>query len=406
MTIKLNRIEENKIIFVLINLIVGAVFFVFNVLTPLIGDDISYSYIGAAGLGSLDRPITCFADVITSQKAQYMTWGGRSIINVINQSFLLTDKMVFNIANTLVFVLMVLMVYRLANRKKISNSFLLIEYILLWIAIPGVGSTLFYQTISVNYLWGTTIVLGFLFPYIRLFEAQDDLPQVDINKSKASSVLMTIAMLPLGVIAGWTIEAGASMMLAGIGIVGIYQIVKKQSIKVWEITGLVGALGGFALLILAPGNYVRAQRVASHGGLITELGYRLARETYYMLLDMGIVLFVAILLFFLVRDKLSFKQMITKYKVATIMFVLAIIGVYVMTATGAYAERVITTPIVFMLVAVGYLFKDFNICKNRAVISVICIAGCVFVCLQAAVGMYKIRGGGNLLNIRTEYTDN
>lgn len=77
------------------------------------------------------------------------------------------DKMYFNTANAVVFVVFVLLIYYMAMNKKVSNSFLILEYALLLCAIPHPMETIVWQTSSANYLWGSTLILAFLLPYYR-----------------------------------------------------------------------------------------------------------------------------------------------------------------------------------------------------------------------------------------------
>lgn len=52
------------------------------------------------------------------------------------------DKMYFNIANAVVFIVFVLLIYYMAMNKKVSNSFLILEYALLLCGKRTISSTL------------------------------------------------------------------------------------------------------------------------------------------------------------------------------------------------------------------------------------------------------------------------
>ena len=281
----IDKLEKSKIVFVLINVCVAGFFLLLNILTPLFGDDFMYQNI----FGTQNR-VTSFEDIIQSQITHYNTWGGRFVVHVIDQFFLMYDKLVFNIANTVVFIIFSLLIYYNVYKKEISNTFLLLIYTALWFSIPGVGYSIIWQTMSCNYLWGSAIILAFFTPYFS-----------ELNQSKKYSniwnVVITILMFLLGIIAGWTIEAGGAMLLFGIVIVLILQK-RKKNMAFWEYSGFVGALIGYSVLIVAPGNYVRSAQVATENGhesFLVELVYRIARETYYMFVNMNELLFLFIL---------------------------------------------------------------------------------------------------------------
>ena len=81
------------------------------------------------------------------------------------------------------------------------------------------------------------------------------------------------------------------------------------------------------------------------------------------------------------------------------------IGVYAMTAAAGYAERVLVTPIAYMTIAVGILYKDINKEKNRKIIVCFVVFGLFLVCLQAAPAIYQMRNGDMLLHIKTVLTN-
>lgn len=77
----------------------------------------------------------------------------------------------------------------------------------------------------------------------------------------------------------------------------------------------------------------------------------------------------------------------------------------VMTASAGYAERVLVTPIAYMIIAGGLLYKHINKESNRRVIVCVVCFGVFLMCLQAAPAIYQMRGGDSLLHIRTILTN-
>lgn len=396
---KLDRLEKSKALFVLVNGVCGIYFFLLNYFTPLAGDDFQYQNI----FGSQER-IGSLADIVQSQWKHYFTWGGRSVVHTIDQFFLMYDKMAFNIANTIVFLLFVLLIYKCVYPNGISNSFLALEYIALWFCIPGVGTSIVWQTMSCNYLWGSTMVLALFLPYRFLLNSDSRAGQA--SQPLWKNILLAVLMLPAGLLAGWSIEAGGAMLLAGIVLILFWQKRGSRRIAAWEITGLLGALAGYALLILAPGNYARAEYVNAnfgHGNIVVELAYRIARESYYMIIHMGVLLFAAVLLCVLLRKGKTVKEFAAQHGTALFLLGISLLGVYAMTAAAGYAERVLVTPIAFALMACGCLYRVWAEKADRAAVACLICFGCLMMAVQGAAGLYKMRGGDKIMNIRTEY---
>lgn len=340
----IKKVDQSKTVFIVINMVQSLVFLWLNIITPLSGDDLIYQTIYGTG-----TRIRSFHDIIQSQINHYRMWGGRSVVHFIDQAFMLVDKSWFNIANTIVFLLFALLIYYYSQEKKVSNSFLLLDYIFLWCTIPSPINTIVWQTSSVNYLWGSTFILLYLLPYYKSWEA----PGV---KSKSfSSLLQAIIMFIFGILCGWTIEAGAVMLMTFIFVTLIYQIKKKKFIHGWKITGFIGSLVEFCILIFAPGNFNRANvvnQMTPDRSLFGELFFRIARETYYMLIHMW-PLFVVLTILVIYNIKRKTGKTFGKM----LLFVcIAFVGVYAMTASPAYAERVLITPIAFTVIGIGNIY--------------------------------------------------
>ena len=88
-----------------------ALFFIRNLMLPMVSDDIPYAFIWDGtdkgnlldGVGPRER-IDSFDDIIKSQYSHYMTWGGRIIGIGLTQLFAWEGKGLFNVLNTLVFI--------------------------------------------------------------------------------------------------------------------------------------------------------------------------------------------------------------------------------------------------------------------------------------------------------------
>ena len=185
--------------------------FIFNVLTPMMTDDLFYSKTvsEASGIGEL------FAQEYT----QYMTWTGRSVCHMILRFFLLTDKMVFNVANSLVFVLLTLLIYwNVEHKKKYDIPVYLLINLLLWMFGVVFRQTVLWETGACNYLWGSAIIMSFVTLYRYGLKRESASGQQSGLKHPA---LWAVFLPVLGVLAGWCNEnssgGGLLMVLLCLG---------------------------------------------------------------------------------------------------------------------------------------------------------------------------------------------
>ena len=159
------NIDKNKRIAML--LCTYLIMVVLNFLTPLIADDIEYMY-----------KTTDFSTILQDEYHQYMTWTGRSVVHIIARVFLLMPKMVFNLVNPLIYVLLTILIYKITTKDKTefhAFKYLMIN-VVIWLFIPTFGQTILWETGAANYLWEGIIITSVLFIYHRYCYADRLLP--------------------------------------------------------------------------------------------------------------------------------------------------------------------------------------------------------------------------------------
>ncbi|MBQ7453586.1 MAG: hypothetical protein IJS69_00810 [Selenomonadaceae bacterium] len=162
-------------------------FFVRTTLLPLAHDDFCYAFIwdGEHGgnlspmeIGSPEveyrQRVESFSDIIQSQWSHYFTWGGRVLAHTLIQFFLWIGKPYFNIANTVVFILLILVIINLANTwLKISRFALVWIFLCLNLFAAWSVNTMFWLTGACNYLWMSFFQLFFLTPYVKALRSHE-----------------------------------------------------------------------------------------------------------------------------------------------------------------------------------------------------------------------------------------
>lgn len=194
-----------------------------------------------------------FMDILHREYIQYMTWTGRTVAHLIARTFLAMPKIVFDICNTACFMYLMYVICNHAqlDESKISAKMYAFATMLTFLTVPFFGQTCLWETGSCNYLFTTTIVFSFLLVY---------------RKNKTQHKMFALWMFLFGIVAGWTNENTGGALILMLLLMFIASVVKKQKREVWMYTGFVGALLGFSMLVLAPGNKVRAQDFVNTNG--------------------------------------------------------------------------------------------------------------------------------------------
>lgn len=254
----------------------------FNFLTPHMSDDYNYD--------RMVRGLHSFGDILKSEYEQYMTWTGRSVNHLILKIFLKMDKWVFNLCNSIIFIVLTLLIYyNIEGKKRFNTPLYIMINLLLWVFGVEFGETVLWETGACNYLWGTTNIIGFVSLFKFACSRADKIKH---------SVLWGILLFFTGIIAGWCNEntSGGGILLVLIAIGSAW--IQKRKIKPWMWTGLAGMLTGFCFMIAAPGNSARAMYAEdNHGGIVKYVAraYKITlavEENFLVLLLILLVLFL------------------------------------------------------------------------------------------------------------------
>ena len=253
---------------------------VFNFLTPYMSDDYSY--------GRTARELHSVGDLLKSEYEQYMNWTGRSVNHLILKTFLTMDKWVFNLCNSIVFVVLTLFIYyNIEGKGRFNTPIYILINLFLWIFSVEFGETILWETGACNYLWGTTNIIGF----VTLFKFA-----CNREEKIKHPVLWGILLFFTGVIGGWCNEntSGGGILLILVTIAGVW--LQKRKIKPWMWSGLAGMLTGFCFMIAAPGNSARAMYAEdNYGGIVKYIAraYKITlaiEENFFVLLLILLVL--------------------------------------------------------------------------------------------------------------------
>lgn len=308
--------------------------FILHRMTPFIKDDLWYM----TRLTS-EEHISSFGQIIEAQIWHYNNWGGRVINHALLQAVIASGELGADIFNTLTTLLLGLVICLIANTKNP------VMYLLTESAIVAFNASIHYsmywESGSVNYLYSTVWILFYLYVVIRAVKPE-------CKKLRG----VEIWILPLALIAGWSTENMGPACFAVTALVILYKIIKKEKLQVFLFEGAALSAIGSALLILAPGNFVRDQ-FSDHTGLGSMIYNRLIRfwnaSSNYLLPTLIIAIGVLLYEVYVCGKKLSvYNQMLLLY---------AFIAHFAMLLSPAYPQR---TSFGIMAVLIAFIVNVLN----------------------------------------------
>lgn len=357
----LSKEKSAKSILLILSLFFWGLILLLNITYPLYADDWGYTFMTGS---ELTQKITSFSDILNSQYQHYFLHGGRTIVHIIAESLLLAKGYWTDIINSIAYILFVYIIYKISNiNKKTNPSLFFFINILIWFFQPAFAQTILWITGSANYLWGTLIIISFLYFVCRSF----------IKGDNRNSIYKCIFFFLCGIIAGWTNENTAVGMICLIFLLIIYKKNKQEEIPIWIITGLIGAIIGFIIMIAAPGNYLRYEDVIAGNKIIeqSKVKFYLSRllpaigDFYKFALPL-VMIYSLVLVTYIYFDKKRNARIIY----LSLCFCIAgVIADLAMIASPEFPPRAWFGIITFFIIAIGIIYA--NLQRDHIYISVI-----------------------------------
>lgn len=338
---KIAKLNQNIVLFIFVQLFALLAFYLLNRHIPMISDDYDYSFIfhTRSRLGSL-------LDIINSQYRYYTLWGGRVVPQALSQLFLFIGRPVFQVINSIAGILLVNIIYvitvGLENRKLVINNFLsVVLYILIWLGMPVFAQIALWLNGSCNYLWSFIFIFSCLLFYRLTFD----------NVEKDGNILKAVAIFFIGLLAGNCSENVSFTMIALISVFILINIICKRKSQLWVYAGFAGSVIGFALLVLAPGNFVRISSSASVS-LITRINM-LIRNSESQIFHIVLLLVLFGVLYMQYKGKIPVKRIM----LSIVSVLAAILSMIIMLASPQFPLRATAGCSLFLIIAIINLLK-------------------------------------------------
>lgn len=234
--------QRNKLNITLTIAIIAAVFYLFSNVVPYYSDDWWHTFIHHPHGDYPTERISDLGDVATSQVNHYMNKNGRLPVTFVAQSVVtFISKDVFNILNTIAYILMVVLFARYCFASQLTPKRLICVAVTLFFLLPGHYDVMMWATGAIYYIWVAVYILAILLLWRRLATR---------DTSKRYYPLLLLA----GILAGWSNEAISFGLAAGVACELLLQRDKRKASLLWLAAGIViGAI----MIIIAPGSWKR-----------------------------------------------------------------------------------------------------------------------------------------------------
>lgn len=336
--------------------------------------------------------ISGFSDVLKSQWSHYLTGNGRLLAHMLVQFFLWQGKNLFNIVNSIVFVLLLLEIYWISDKGKVSFKYLKAGtlsgiFFSLWAFTVNFSGVFLWVSGACNYLWMTVLLLSFILLYIRKY--------YQINEAITHASYGKYLIFFWGVLAGWTNENTVCWIIIILGL-WLFKNRKEPGIEAWMWYGLAGLCTGYVLLVFAPGNIVRAGSYTKEAVNVWSWQYMRSK-----LITFGVIEFFEIFLwFFIITSWRKIRNLITDDVVSRKLTLIKICCALNLLCNGTmllapeFPARSGFFSLVFLTIAaalVNSIQSDVNIplIDDYATKFLLAVAGCYFVVTLGAtyIGM-------------------
>lgn len=328
-------IKKNKIAFICI--VAFILIFVLNFMSGYTSDDYAYRFVFQKMPVDPVIKIDGIRSIFESQVNHYNTWNGRFFSHSLVQFFMQYDKMLFNVLNSIAFILLSFIVLFTASKLgKINNRThaLLFSILLIWLFTPDFGKTVLWVSGSGNYLWMSLFYTSFV--------------AIMISKSAVGPVKILFILI-VCFLAGATNEnSGPSAILMSILFL-LFDYVRNNKIYYWKVIGVAVAIIGSAMIIISPGS-------KSRGGMPSSIHELLDRIVNVAIVNIK-VFFVAYILMLIMLYLCIKARSINKENV----YVLSIFAIghfasiYSMSLSPYIVDRALFGAAIFLIIPMVYL---------------------------------------------------
>ena len=319
-------------------------------------------------------PIESIGDIFVSQWNHYQYVNGRFLLHFIVQLFVgILGLRAFQVANTVMFVLLIKYLCRLCIPVQHRNRFMyyILTFLIFWFIMGFVNIGLGYYTcisFSVNYLWPSTLFVIVIYLWYN-------------NKDENFPIVKGIGLFVLSLL------CGASSETFSVGLSGTLFLYYCFNLKLFRGAARYVSIGlwvGTAILLFSPANFSRFVG-ANGGGLLREFFLRFFwLGTNWKLIVPVLILCIALVITGCI-NKCGCRSVIKRYSMLLNALVLTFVFLFVVGFKGNY-QMFMSISLVVVIVVMRLIFIGEKILlkNDRLVVSagMIILIGCYLIVLN------------------------
>ncbi len=314
---------------------------------PYLSDDWHFKFVWDSFYPHTDLTrVESFSDIIQAMKYYYQYNGGRITTQIVAYILVNANKWVYNIANSLMFVLQGRIMYaliklefkneKLDRLKRYDFLLLPLVYFLTFFAVPYFGDDVLWITGTSNYMIPETLLFFTFWLIERYFESP--------------CTARFLAACPAILISASTNEVTGGMIILLIFFKMI--VCKKESIcqRIREVILILLNLPGMAFVLLAPGNSFRATEFDNSEAFDVEtsaINYYIGEVTNNLMACILLIVAVVIML----REKQSIFEIAHRFR----YFFIGAAGIIALSAVGYITSRPVYLGYLPMLIGILYI---------------------------------------------------
>ena len=329
--------------FICILILVLLAYFLLAQFSLFVCDDYRYAFIQGTNI-----PIEDFTDVIKSQCYAYVHENGRFFVHVIVQCIAsLLGMRWLAFLNTIMFGILVSCIILILNFQNnvISRSKLIPIVVLgLIVSIPHFGNVYIGNiATSVNYLWTSTASVVFLYMLIYF------------KKSPITNTPLFVFVCLFSFVAGCMQESFSIGISAGLF---VYLVLNRKSVNRKELVVSIMYMLGTAIVVLAPGNFLRAEIVNGDTSTTVKI---LSNTAKIILGSKTLEIFVLLLVYSFLKDRNTTIHFLKENCIISIAIVVNLAFISMVAYTGVH-QLTCTELLSFILICELLLRNRFFIC--------------------------------------------
>ena len=370
--------------FLLLCVLVFLVVLGLTALTPMVSDDFAYCF----SFADWTR-IRHVGQIIPSMAEHRNVTNGRVIVHGLVQLLLLLPRPVYCALNALNAVLLCVLIRRmiaLPSRKQ-EMVILLFGICFFCCFLPAFGENVLWLDGSLNYFWGLSCSLLFLFPFLMDYLA---LPHHE-------SVFLSVMRIFLAFVFGtWSENASLVFLFLAVCLY-LLQWIKTRQFRLFPLFWIVAAMAGYVFLMTAPATAGRAGAPS-----ISVIGYNFRVIFDAARNDLLWPLLIWAVLFALAVSCHVEKRLLI---VSALLFVGALLAHLSYTFAAYFVPRHLCTTVFLLMLAAVLLLA--GLCRvDRPVFSCVALA-CLSVLflLQFPVGVLDVAVSYHKQQLREQQID-